>query len=768
MKIFPSLTSGLAIAVAVYSAPLAAQTAPATTQNAPADTQAASEPSSAARQRDDTGGNVNDIVVTARKRTESLQDVPMSVAVISGDKLRQQNIGQVENLQALTAGLIIRKTPNNLVNLTLRGLGTGTAIDAFEQSVATFIDGTYAGRGPEFNSALFDFQRVEVIRGAQASLLSKNTSLGAISLTTRKPGKEFAVNVTGSYDFALGSNSVEAGMDVPVSDKLQIRVSGKYDDQHGWVYNSFFDKDVSRTHNYAGRIVIAYQPTDALDATLMYQHFQVRQKGIPWEIISDPSGNLAALSAFAGYPNLEIGVNRRQSEGSAFGQSFDHTSGNRAVGTINYELGSGHTITSVSSYSDFDSTRFRDTDLLPGDYLNGTYGQGNRQFQQELRLSSPAEGQFLDYVVGAAYFHEKWLYNDLVVSQCIGCPTSLTSGAGKFALRGTWQTNDVQTTRDLAGFAQANLHFTDTVTLSGGARFTNEKRDVELQRQVLVPGAATAVIYNGFAPTALSRKENNLDGSIALNWKPTTKLMVYGSFAKGTKSGGFNNTTTNAATNIGAQATEYGNETAKTFELGEKWTLPRGGFFNVTLFQTNIKGFQQATFNGSLFLITAEDLRSRGAEVEAAWQLMPGLRLQGQVTYADTIRTTTDLHPPGAPKFSGNVTLNLEDRPLTNSLSLVGDVGTEFRSRIFLTNEENTIGFPGRPANVVPDSGGYAYLNARVGVKSSAGWEVAVIGRNLADKLVYEYSVPISFVGNGAYVIPNRGRTVALQLTYKY
>lgn len=748
MKKFLSLASVLAIGASLHSAPAMAQAVDS--------------------EEEASVQGINEIVVSARKRTESLQDVPMSVAVITGDRLLEQNLGQIENLQAVTSGLIIRKTPNNLVNLTLRGLGTGTAIDAFEQSVATFVDGTYAGRGPEFNGALFDFERVEIIRGAQASLLSKNTSLGAISLVTRKPGTEVGMNVTGTLDFALGSKTVEAGVDVPLSDNFQIRLAGKYDDQHGYVYNDFFDKDVPRTKNASGRITLAFQPTDNLDVTLMYQYFQVRQKGMPWEIFSDPSGNLAALAAFAGNPNLEIGANRRQSEGSDFGQSYDRTHGNRVVGTINYELAGGHTITSVTGYSDFDSERWRDTDLLPGDYLNGFYLQSNKQFQQELRLSSPADGQFLDYVVGASYFHEKWFFSDRVVSQCIGCPPALTTGAGRFALRGSWVSQDDQRTRDLAAFAQVNLNFTENLTLSGGARYTNSHRDATLQRETLVPGAATSVIYQPFAPVTLKRKENNVDGSVALNYKPSSRLMLYASYSKGTKSGGFNNSTTNPSTPAGAAATEYGNETAHTFELGEKLSLPGGGFFNVSLFQTDIKGFQQATFNGAMFIITGEDLRSRGVEAEAAIPILPGLRLQGQVTYADTIRKASELHPPGAPKWSGNVGLRMDDQEISDGLALNGDLGIEFRSHIFLTNEENTIGFPGRPANVVPDSPGYAYLNARLGLKARDGWEIALIGRNLTDKTVYEYSVPISFVGNGSYVMLNRPRTVALQLTYRH
>lgn len=354
-----------------------------------------------------------------------------------------------------------------------------------------------------------------------------------------------------------------------------------------------------------------------------------------------------------------------------------------------------------------------------------------------------------------------------MVSQCIGCPPEVTA-AGRFTLRGSWVGQDHQTTRDLAAFAQVNLNFTENLGLSGGVRYTNTRRHATLQRETLVPGAATSVIYQEFDPVTLYRRENNVDGSVALNFKPSSRLMLYASYSKGTKSGGFNNSATNPSTTAGAMQTEYGNETAHTIEAGEKLTLPGGGYLNVSLFQTKIKGFQQATFNGAFFNITGEDLRSRGFEAEAAIPLVQGLRLQGQVTYANTIRTATRLRPPGAPKWSGNVGLRLEDQEISDGFAITGDVGLEFRSRIFLSNEENTIGFPGRPNNVVPDSPGYAYLNARLGLKARDGWEIAVIGRNLTDKTVYEYSVPISFVGNGSYVMLNRPRTVALQLTFRH
>ncbi len=756
-----------ALAVALLATPAVAQQAASDAQQTSPDPVASPPHQTTTPSPADPDTNNFDVVVTARKRTESLQNVPISVAVIGGERLREQNLGTIESLSTVTSGLVVRKTPSNQVNLTLRGLGTGTAIDAFEQSVATFIDGSYAGRGPEFNTVLFDLDRVEVIRGAQASLLSKNTSLGAISLTTRKPGTDLAANIVGTYDFALHSHSVEAGIDLPVSDTFQVRVSGKYDVQGGWVYNRATDDDLGRAISYGVRVVARWTPTERLAATLMYQRFHYLLRGLPVEYFSDPNGQVASLAALAGDPGFETVVDRRTAQNSGrFGDDRDTATGNRVVATINYDLGSDYSITSVSSYSNYDRQITRDSDFIVGTYVPSIYPQSNSQFQQELRLTSPVEGQLVDYVVGASYFHELWKYADDVTSQCPNCSAVQLS---RFPLRGSFQTTDRQPTTDLAAFAQANLHVTDTFAISGGLRYTRERRHATLARTVVTPGALTAVLYNGFAPVTLYRRENNVDFSAGANWKVTPDLLLYGTFSKGTKSGGFSNAPTNPSTPTGAAAAEYANETARTYEGGFKYSLPRGGFFNVNVFQTNVDNFQNAVFVNPRFVITSRDITSKGVEAEAAVQLVRGLRLQGQTSFTDTRRKDgTNLRPPGAPRWTGNASLNV-DTPISPTYAFVGDAGVEFRSSLFLTDENLTIGYNGSTTNQVPASQPYGMINARLGIRSRMGWDLALIGKNLNNKLVYQYAIPSVLVSSvGAVVQPSTPRTVTLQLGYRF
>lgn len=141
-----------------------------------------------------------DIVVTALKRSDSVQSTPATVNVVSAETLANSNIATMEQLGNVVPGVIVQRPPNNTANATIRGIGTSPGPLTFDQGVALFVDGVYAARGADFLSSLFDLERIEVVKGTQAAVLGKNTSLGAIAMTTRKPGKDFGIDAKVSYD----------------------------------------------------------------------------------------------------------------------------------------------------------------------------------------------------------------------------------------------------------------------------------------------------------------------------------------------------------------------------------------------------------------------------------------------------------------------------------------------------------------------------------------------------------------------------------------
>jgi Outer membrane receptor proteins, mostly Fe transport len=687
-----------------------------------------------------------EIIVTARKRGESIQDVPIAIAAVTGDTLHEKNLITFDELPSLTAGFTVTRTGNNVPVLRIRGLGTGAGNDSFEQSVAAFLDGTYVGRSSEFNQPIFDLERVEIIKGTQASLLAKNTSLGAISMVTRKPGDRFAGNIGASYEFELGSYTMDAGVDIPLGNSLAVRLSGQVGRQGGWVTNRILgnENDVKR---WAGRAIAVWKPAEGLDATLLYQQYESKALDQPIEYVADVLGRARSLALASGYTGFETDLDGRNFATDSFGAQTDKTSGRRGIATVNYGPGD-YTLTSVSSYSSFDQRRKFDAEFLPGPYLTANPNNlGNEQFTQEVRLSSPASRAF-NFVVGAFYLHERFDYDRLLVSNIVPLTGSMEE---HFSLK----------TNTISGFGQANYEISPRFTASLGLRVTNERREASFDRVTLTPGLLTTLVYPAIAPATRKKAATNLDGSLGVQYQLSPGKLLYASFSRGTKGGGFLNAPTSAAT------AAYGRERADTFEAGTKLSFGRS-FLNISLFQTDLSDFQTALFNGTAFIISAVDARSRGVELEGGLQVDDHFRISGSMTY-NHARDENDELLVNAPKWSGNVNASY-DRDISTDLRLKAEAGVEFRSRVLYTSEAQTLGFGTDPTVALSPSGNpYGRINARIALGDPDGrWELALIGRNLADKKIVAYGLPAPFVTGAAVGALDLPRTVAIQLTGRF
>lgn len=706
--------------------------------------------------------SAQDIVVTARKRTESLQDVPMSIAVLGGETVQAKAITTFDNLATVASGVTVQRGANNVATFFVRGLGTGPGADVFEQSVALFIDGTYAGRQAEYNQPLFDTERVEIIKGTQASLLAKNTSLGAVSVTTRKPGSDFAFNGLTSYELALGSHLLEGGVDVPFSDTLAVRFSGQTLLQKGWVTNTLNGDKYIRTNSLAGRAVAQWRPTDTLDVTLLYQQYRTEVLGSAEEYVLDRLGEARSRAESAGFFGFETNLNRRlASDDDLIDQNNERNTGRRAIATINYSLGD-YTLTSVSAYSKFLQDRQFDNDVLPGTWITAyPLSNGNRQFTQELRLTSPGERPF-NFVAGLFFLNEKWFYDRTVASSRGSLPPA------QVPLTGAIAENFDQKTTTFSGFVQANYDITDALTVSVGLRGTSEKREASFFRETIEPGPFASVLYPPIAPTNRSFTATNLDGSIGAQYKLNSDALIYASFARGTKGGGFFNSPTSADT------ARFRPEVADTWEVGTKLSFGRS-FFNLALFQTDISDFQNYLFNGLTYDSPPLDLRARGVEAEGRLQVNDNLRLSGAVTYLDakrgidvSNRFNDHTRPVNAPKWNGNVNLGYENG-VGADLLFSADVGVQFKSSVFYNTPFATLGVgPVANSAIVSKGESYGLVDARLAIGADDGsWQVAVVGKNLLDRTYIAYARQGSLIPGASLGVANMPRTVALQFIVK-
>lgn len=321
-------------------------------------------------------GNVlEEVIVTAQKRVENVQEIPVTINVVTGEALDIFAIRNTNDLANSVPGLVIQATPQNLSQITVRGLGTGAGGESLDQSVGLFIDGVWAGRLREFQAALFDVQRVEVIKGTQSTLLGKNTSLGAISILSRRPGDEFEGYIHGNYEFEYESTYATGAINLP-TDYGNYRVAFNRVDEEGYVYNKSTGNKVPEREQSTIRVSAEYDVTENGNLLLSYQYDDLKIHGDTFQPDNDESGFIAGLD-----PSADIGINKIKNAWTSYGGSGDaddKQDSQRALVQYDHAFGE-YQLTSLTGWSKYNNDRLTDSDFLSVDYLTTTYNSDYEQ-----------------------------------------------------------------------------------------------------------------------------------------------------------------------------------------------------------------------------------------------------------------------------------------------------------------------------------------------------------------------------------------------------
>ncbi|HET6971813.1 MAG TPA: TonB-dependent receptor, partial [Phenylobacterium sp.] len=551
----------------------------------------------------------------------------------------------------------------------------------------------------------------------------------------------------GSYEFERGSWLLTGGTDLAVNDTLKLRISGQTSADRGWVHNVVTDHYTPRTKDSAIRGVLVWNPTADLDVTALVQHDLSHNKGSPVEQIAS-TGVPELLAALAGHPGvIEDRLDRSNAltSPSLGGEQIERLAVDKYAVTANWTLAS-HTLTSITAYSRYTDRNIADSDMLPGDYLQRAVDESSHQFSQEVRLVSPADKPFT-YIVGGLYLDGRLKnFTTLVANYPFGPAPGVN-------LTGTERTDFDQKNDAESLFAQGDYKLTDALRLTAGVRWTREKKTADLDRVVLKPGLVSVVIFPPYAPFSLEHTERNLDYSFGAQYAVTSDAMLYASYGKGTKSGGFAQSVTRLET------APYHKEIAKTAEAGLKLQAPdRTWVFNAAVFDTRVDGFQLVTFNGIQFVVGNTDLSSRGFEVESYWYPVHGLRLFFNNTYAEAKDRHTKKPIPLAPKWTGAVGFSYRGDAF-RELVWKADGSVDYRSKRYYQQD---------PATSPP---GKAFTTLNLGLAIGArddGWEARLIGRNLTDEIASAFAFPTPLLPAGNQnAIAERGRTIALQISLK-
>lgn len=737
-----------------------------------------------------------DIIVTAHKRTERLQDVATAVSVVSGQDLERNAINKIEDLTTLVPSLAFTSgAGEDTSSARIRGLGTQVFSVGVEPSISYVVDGVVLSRELQGLGDLFDIERIEVLRGPQGTLFGKNASAGVISVVTKAPSKSFSVDA-----FGLLTNDnerqIKLGVSGPLSDTVGFRLSGYYNQRDGHIVNVFDNSRISGENAYGFRGKLVFAPTDRLTLTAIgdYRYSNSSCCAITARALTSLSTPQFIAPVIASPSNRATNVNAPPfGRGEQYGGSVQ----------IDYALDKA-TITSISAYRYYDFATDQDIDGTPFTFVpvgvSAAYLQLNRNFgitrsktwTQELRIASSGKNRF-DYVVGA-FFFDSVLDRDFdrLAQVCLVGQSLPTRPAGSDC--GTFGRNlpagftAKVNSRSYAIFADGTWNVAGPLSVIGGVRFNYEQLGYTFS---VFNTAAAAVPVTSRFTGARDVDDAVFTGRGGLKLKITEDSNVFATYSRGYKTFAFDLTT--SFTPAIAALQPITPETSNSYELSFKGNLlGRHLTLNATGFLTDYDGFQVQAFDtqAAVFrLLNAGSVRTYGLEIEAVIRPSRRLTISTGFTYANTrVRSFV-----GGPCYAGQPVVNTTPgggAPLvcaSNGTAAAGDNtqnlaggrlpnAPDFRISV---NSRYEVPLPSLPfdgfiqGSVVTQSDsqfalnqnpgsiqdGYSVVNAAIGFASrEKGYEVQLFVKNLTDTnyaaSIFEAAVNNSPAGNFSQIIP--------------
>jgi len=712
---------------------------------------AATIPLTAMGQDSSGEGRLDEIVVTAQKREQRLQDVPIAVSVVSGALAESTGGFNIEALRTLVPSLNLRKTNTSLnQSLFLRGVGTINFAIAAQPSVATVVDGVVLSSAGEAFGDLYDIERVEVLRGPQGTLFGKNASAGVVNIVSKRPGSEMGGYVDVSW-FEDNEVRVKGAIDLPVSDSIRSRTTMTFGEFDGYIENVSTTAAGGALNGYDRRGLRTMWELDAGSSLwTLIGDYRKSDDNCCVEVIG-----LAPTGANANaYSTLYRGVTFLGDDTRQVKQDLQMRSTEEAWGVSlqgDFEAGDS-TFTTITAYRTWDATEIREGDWIDqaAPYVGNAFAQlhdfgpqTTKTISQEVRLASNGGGTF-DYVIGGYYsktdserFFQRNIFNCTASTLAIDATGQRPCARGSSTYISTFSNATFGADfKNLAAFADGTWNLSDSLRVIGGVRWTQDDLSY-FHNRVPTSFAGQPGIRTDLSGFKGSNKSDNFSGRAGVQFDMNDDVMVYASYARGYKGPAYNvffNMTVNNTPVIEA-------ETADSFEVGIKSSLLDGRMLlNAALFDAKYDDFQANNFlflNGTLIttLTNAGEVSSKGFELDVQAKPTDMLMLGAGVAYTDakvdsfftppgqnaTVRAGTKL--PLAPEWKASVIGELEIP--AGSFTVRPNAVVAYQSTSFADlNEPAALRIPG-----------YTTVDLSVAVSSAdERLRISLIGRNLADK----------------------------------
>ncbi|MEH6589683.1 MAG: TonB-dependent receptor [Halioglobus sp.] len=727
---------------------------------------------------------LEEVIVTAQKRAESMQDVPIAVTAVSGAKIDSAGIQGLEDLSSYIPNMSINTqaggSPGNIV---IRGVGSGNNA-AFEQSVGMFIDGVYAGRARQFLVPFLDLASVEVLKGPQGTLFGKNTVAGAISITSARPSDEFESSIRVQYEPEYGTQELTAVVSGPLTDNLNGRIAGRYRDQGEYVDNQVRDKDEPEVKQEALRGSLDYFPTETIEVYAKIEYASQEASGSSFQMdILDGQFRGAKLADLIS--PLEDGKLDDKTTFDSFNTESNNTDTINGVVRVDWDF-DAFTLESVTGYSDYETDYKTDVDFSSLLFLESGVEEEFDQTSQEFRIVSPG-GETLDYIAGI-YLETQSLGNSTrndLDPIAAGLPLPSVGGVANFD-------QDADT---VAVFAQASWQVADDWSLTGGLRWSREEKEATLERYSADfgtndPNPSLDIItelVNGGETFVLDdeRSTSNWSPTANIQWDYSDAGMAYFRVSRGYKSGGFNA----AMVAETPDEFEFDDEVVDGIELGSKMTLLDGSAtLNLALFYNTFSDRQVSAFTETGFVVgNAAESTSQGIEAEGRWQATENLTLSLSMAYLESEydefedancsneQKRADNPAPGcdpvteSQDLTGKTTAHAPEWAGTFIADYVHPVGErlEFRGNVDVIYSDEFYLEQALDSNLIQDS--HTLVNARVGLaRADDVWEVALVGKNLTDEVKSDYGAGIPLFTGAYFRAVNAPRTIAIEAVYRF
>ncbi|MBT0586302.1 TonB-dependent receptor [Alteromonas oceanisediminis] len=772
------------------------------------------------------------IEVNALRRAASIQTVPVAVSAFRADLLDNIGMRDIRDLENLSPSIDVStgQSAATATSISIRGIGTGSDNPGFEPAVGIFIDGVYRSRTGVALSELPELERVEVLRGPQGTLFGKNTSAGALTITTKAPSFDQGGYISGAIG-NFSARELKGAYNTPANDEWAFRINGSIRERDGYIEDVNSTREFNDIDRYSLRGQALYEGAELTARFIM-------------DSASTNENCCASINIFTGptASAVEAGAGLLGLTGIVSGDSSDPKvsySPNRDLGEkvdewgfsadIQWDLDIG-TLYSLSAYRDWDVDRGMDVDFsgidraYRDDYLSGV-----TDFMQEVRLQGLSMDDKLDWLVGFFYSNQELslqdtvrvgtqgdLYVDLLLSglaggQLFGSLGPQVPALLPFLLPGSQEGDgqladkfDVET-KSVALFTHNVYELTDDISVTLGLRYLHETKDIGADLKGRLPvcdfyldpantaitqgliaatgGAAVLLSCNPAINTEFNgvysddRSENAITGTLKVAYQISSDIMVYGGYDRGYKAGGYNLDRGGFDSALfggdGAQLTdlEFSEETVNAFELGIKSKFINNRLLvNTTLFLQNFRDYQSLVFSGTNFTVQNVDKTiSQGLEFEANYSASEDLQVGFAYTYNEA-RFDDSANLEGTP-LDG-----LQGKQLAGSPRNAYNVNltytphlTDTTKLVLHTNIRTYSSHLVESSDLSPRNDGVAVVGAKIGITDiDDRWSVALRAENLfeEDYLVAGFFVPEQ---NGTFAAyPSPPRFITLEANYKF